>query len=270
MSDTPTVSKLKNDTGKPPVLKAKRPLYLDGPQSRSFELKFAWKVFGQILRGNRALYFVGPCITVFGSARFKEDHPYYGIAREFGKRISDMGFTVMTGGGPGIMEAANRGAFEQGGKSVGCNILLPEEQQPNKYMDIWITFDYFFLRKAMLVKYSYAFIAMPGGFGTLDELFSTLTLIQTKSITQFPVVLFGKSFYQPLVDMIRKMVAEETILSSDLDLLLITDDVNEAMDHISTYIASNYNLMKKRRRFWWLFENKYPVKPKAQSLKPKA
>ena len=108
-----------------PIISPKKPLYLDGPQSRSFELKFAWKVFTQILTGNRALYFIGPCITVFGSARFKEDHPYYGIAREFGKRIAAIGFTVMTGGGPGIMEAANRGAFEQGGKSVGCNIHLP-------------------------------------------------------------------------------------------------------------------------------------------------
>ena len=168
----------------------------------------------QILAANRALYFIGPCITVFGSARFKEGHPDYATAREFGKRIADMGFTVMTGGGPGIMEAANRGAFEQGGKSVGCNIRLPMEQQPNKYMQKWITFDYFFIRKAMLLKYSYAFIVMPGGFGTLDELFNTLTLIQTKSITQFPVVLFGKEYYQPLIEMIQKMQEEETILSA--------------------------------------------------------
>ena len=155
-----------------------------------------------------------------------------------------MGFTVMTGGGPGIMEAANRGAFEHGGKSVGCNIHLPMEQQPNKYMQKWITFDYFFLRKAMLLKYSYAFIVMPGGFGTMDELFNTLTLIQTKSFTQFPVVLFGKSYYQSLVEMIRKMVNEETILNEDLDLLLVTDDIDEAMNHINTYISDNYNLIK--------------------------
>ena len=258
MSDDSSVTHTKKESGTPPAIKAKRPLYLEGPQSRSFELRFAWKVFSQILSGNRALYFVGPCITIFGSARFKEDHPYYGIAREFGKRIAEMGFTVMTGGGPGIMEAANRGAFEHGGKSVGCNILLPEEQQPNKYMHTWITFDYFFLRKAMLLKYSFAFIVMPGGFGTLDELFNTLTLIQTKSITQFPVVLFGKSFYQPLIEMIRKMVDEETILSADLDLLLVTDDVEEAMNHINTYIASNYDLMKRRKPFWWLFEKKFP------------
>jgi uncharacterized protein (TIGR00730 family) len=241
-----------------PVIKPKRPIYLEGPHSRSYELRFAWKVFIQILAANRALYFIGPCITVFGSARFRENHPYYGIAREFGKRISDMGFTVMTGGGPGIMEAANRGAFEQGGRSVGCNIRLPTEQLPNKFMQKWITFDYFFLRKAMLLKYSYAFIVMPGGFGTLDELFNTLTQIQTKSITQFPVVLFGKEYYKNLLGMIQKMQDEGTIIAQDLELLLVTDDVNEAMSHISSYISVNYDVMKKRRRFWWLFEKKFP------------
>jgi hypothetical protein len=254
MSDHTPVSNTKNADGNIPPVKAKRPLYLDGPQSRSFELRFAWKVFRQILAGNRALYFVGPCITVFGSARFAEDHLYYRIAREFGKRIAAIGFTVMTGGGPGIMEAANRGSFETGGKSVGCNIRLPEEQQPNKYMHKWITFDYFFLRKAMLLKYSYAFIVMPGGFGTMDELFNTLTLIQTNSLTQFPVVLFGKEYYQPLLEMIQKMVKEGTILTGDLDLLLVTDDIDEAMNHISSYISGNYILHKKRKRFWWLFE----------------
>jgi uncharacterized protein (TIGR00730 family) len=259
MSVDSSMSNNKNISNNPPAIKAKRPLYLDGPQSRGYELAFAWKVFRQILAGNRALYFVGPCITVFGSARFREDHPYYGIAREFGKRIAGMGFTVMTGGGPGIMEAANRGAFEHGGKSVGCNIHLPMEQMPNPYMQKWITFDYFFLRKAMLLKYSYAFIVMPGGFGTMDELFNTLTLIQTKSLTRFPVVLFGKSYYQSMVDMFRKMVSEETILTSDLDLLLVTDDMDEAMNHINLYISDNYDLMKKRKRFWWLFEKKFPL-----------
>lgn len=242
-----------------PVIKAKRPIYLDGPRSRLYELKFAWKVFTQILMANRELYFIGPCITVFGSARFSEDHPFYRIARDFGKRIADMDFTVMTGGGPGIMEAANRGAYESGGKSVGCNIRLPMEQKPNPYMHKWITFDYFFLRKAMLLKYSYAFIVMPGGFGTLDELFNTLTLIQTKSITQFPVVLFGKEYYKNLMEMIQRMLEEGTIQAKDLELLLVTDDPEEAMNHITTYISTNYELMKKRRRFWWLFEKKFPV-----------
>ncbi len=244
----------------PPVIQSKKPLYLEGPQSRGSELVFAWKVFHQILMANRALYFAGPCITVFGSARFKADHPYYRAAREFGKRIAEMGFSTMTGGGPGIMEAANRGAFENGGKSLGCNIRLPHEQQPNPYMQKSITFDYFFLRKAMLLKYSYAFIVMPGGFGTMDELFNTLTLIQTKSITQFPIVLFGKSYYEPLLEMFNKMVLEETILKTDLDLVLVTDDINEAMKHINSYITSNYDLLKKRRRFWWLLEKKFPMR----------
>jgi uncharacterized protein (TIGR00730 family) len=254
MPDPSSVSNSKDAAGKIPPIEPKTPLYLEGPQSRSFELRFAWKVFCQILAGNRALYFAGPCITVFGSARFQETHPYYAVAREFGKRIAAMDFTVMTGGGPGIMEAANRGAFEKGGRSVGCNIHLPQEQQPNKYMQKWVTFDYFFLRKAMLLKYSYAFIVMPGGFGTMDELFNTLTLIQTKSITQFPVVLYGKAYYEPLMDMISKMVDEETIFSSDLDLLLVTDDIDEAMNHIRTYISGNYDIVKRRKRFWWLFE----------------
>ncbi len=266
-----SITQTKNSSGQAPVISAKRPLYLDGPQSRSFELSFAWKVFRQILAGNRGLYFVGPCITVFGSARFNETHRYYGDAREFGRRIAGMGFTTMTGGGPGIMEAANRGAFESGGKSVGCNIHLPMEQKPNPYMQQWITFDYFFLRKAMLLKYSYAFIVMPGGFGTLDEMFNTLTLIQTRSLTQFPVVLFGKEYYQPLMEMIQKMIVEETIRKEDLNLLLVTDDIDEAMNHINNYIENNYELLKKRKRFWWLFEKKFPSKPKAVlSLKPKA
>jgi uncharacterized protein (TIGR00730 family) len=125
------------------------------------------------VRGFRALHFVGPCVTVFGSARFKEDHAYYGLGREIGRELARAGFTVMTGGGPGIMEAANRGAREAGGLSIGCNIELPAEQKPNPYLDRWITFRHFLVRKVMLVKYSYAFVALPGGFGTLDEIFET-------------------------------------------------------------------------------------------------
>jgi uncharacterized protein (TIGR00730 family) len=260
MASSSAFVQTKDQSNQPATISPKRPLYLDGPQSRSFELRFAWKVFAQIIAGNRAFYFMGPCITVFGSARFKEHNHYYEIAREFGKRIAGIGFTTMTGGGPGIMEAANRGAFEHGGKSVGCNIHLPMEQKPNSYMQKWITFDYFFLRKAMLLKYSYAFIVMPGGFGTLDEMFNTLTLIQTKSLTQFPVVLFGKKYYRPLITMIEEMIKEETIEKEDLDLLLITDEVDEAMNHINSYLSSNYDLKKKRKRFWWLFESKFPTK----------
>src|SRR5688572_10618104 len=151
-----------------PIIPSKEHVYLDGPKSRSYELGFALRVFRQFIKGLRALHFVGPCITVFGSARFKEDHKYYEAAREFGKRIALMGFTTMTGGGPGIMEAANRGAFENAGVSIGCNIQLPFEQIPNKYLTTSITFEHFFVRKVLLTKYSYAFIIMPGGFGTMD------------------------------------------------------------------------------------------------------
>src|SRR5215471_6327067 len=181
----------------------KQQKFLEGPRSRSSEFNSAFKIFSEFIKGFRTLHFVGPCVTVFGSARFKEDHPYYNAAKEFGKKISELGLTVMTGGGPGIMEAANRGAFENGGMSVGCNIKLPFEQKANKYLHKCITFDYFFVRKTLLIKYSYAFICMPGGFGTMDEFFETLTLIQTKTITQFPIILFGKEFYKELADLDR-------------------------------------------------------------------
>jgi uncharacterized protein (TIGR00725 family) len=155
----------------PPIIPSKEHVYLEGPKSRGFELGFAFHVFRQFIKGFRTLHFIGPCITVFGSARYKEDNIYYTKAREFGKRIAQIGFTTMTGGGPGIMEAANRGAFETGGISVGCNIQLPFEQMANKYLHKSITFDYFFVRKVLLMKYSYAFIILPGGFGTMDEFF---------------------------------------------------------------------------------------------------
>lgn len=237
------------------IIPAKESVYLDGPKPRINEFFFAWDIFKQFIKGFRTLHFVGPCITVFGSARFKEDHPYYTAAREFGKRIAEMGFTTMTGGGPGTMEAANRGAFENEGVSVGCNIKLSMEQYPNPYMTKWITFDYFFIRKTLLIKYSYAFIILPGGFGTMDEFFETLTLTQTKSITDFPIVLFGKEFYQPLMDLIDSMVAKGTVSPEDKKLVLLTDDINEAMQHILNYISKNYKI-KPRRRLWWLLEKR--------------
>jgi uncharacterized protein (TIGR00730 family) len=237
------------------IVPPKTHVFLEGPKSRSYELGFALKIFSQFIKGFRTLHFVGPCITVFGSARFKEDHPYYAVAREFGKRISDLGLTVMTGGGPGIMEAANRGAFENGGMSVGCNIRLPFEQKANKYMNTWLTFDHFFVRKVMMVKYSYAFIIMPGGFGTMDEFFETLTLVQTKIITQFPIVLYGKSYYKELWEYLEYMAQQGTINREDLSLVLLTDDVDDAVSHIRTYIKTNYKL-KPRKRKWWLFEKR--------------
>lgn len=245
-------------TAKPkaePIIPPKEHVYLDGPKSRGYELSFAWRVFKQFIKGFRTLHFVGPCITVFGSARFKEDHPFYDQAREFGKRIAALGFTTMTGGGPGIMEAANRGAFEAGGMSVGCNIQLPFEQKGNPYMQKSITFEHFFVRKVLLVKYSYAFIIMPGGFGTMDEFFETITLVQTKTITQFPIVLFGKEYYQPLLENIEWMAQQGTISREDMNLVLVTDNIDEAMEHIRHYISTNYKV-KPRKRFRWLLERR--------------
>jgi uncharacterized protein (TIGR00730 family) len=238
-----------------PIIPPKKHVYLDGPKSRGYELTFAWKVFWQFLKGFRSLHFLGPCITVFGSARFTVDHPFYSVARHFGKRIAQLGFTTMTGGGPGIMEAANRGAFENNGVSVGCNIQLPFEQHPNPYVHRSITFEHFFVRKVLLVKYSYAFIIMPGGFGTMDEFFETLTLIQTKTITQFPVVLYGKEYYKDLWDYILYMKSKGMISEDDLNLVLVTDDVDEAMRHIHTYISKNYTI-KPRKKLWWLLEKR--------------
>ncbi len=237
------------------IIPPKEHVYLDGPKNRSYELGFAWKVFKEFMKGFRTLHFVGPCITVFGSARFKENDFFYEKAKEFGKRIAGIGFTTMTGGGPGIMEAANRGAFENGGISVGCNIQLPFEQKANPYVHVSITFEHFFIRKTMLAKYSYAFIIMPGGFGTMDEFFETITLIQTKTVTQFPIVLFGKDYYKDLMQMIEGMAKHGTIAKEDMKLVLFTDDINEAMNHIRTYITANYKL-RPRKRFWWLFEKR--------------
>lgn len=237
------------------LIPPKSHVYLDGPKSRGFEFTFAFRVFWQFIRGFRKLHFIGPCITVFGSARFKEAHQFYIDAREFGKRISQLGFVTMTGGGPGIMEAANRGAYENGGISVGCNVQLPFEQHPNPYMNKWITFEHFFVRKVLLVKYSYAFIIMPGGFGTMDEFFETLTLIQTKTITQFPIVLFGKAYYKELWDVLEHMAANGSIAKEDMSLVLLTDDVGEAMTHIRTYISKNYTV-KPRKRSLWLMERR--------------
>ncbi len=228
--------------------------FLEGPKSRSYELSFAFRVLFQFIKGMRNLHFVGPCITVFGSARFKEGSPYYEKAREVGRAIAEMGFTTMTGGGPGIMEAANRGAFEAGGRSVGCNIELPFEQSPNPYMQTCITIRYFFVRKVLLLKYSYAFVVLPGGWGTMDEMFETLTLVQTGVIHNFPVVLMGKDYYQPLMDYLHFMAAQKTISESDLKYVKLTDDITEATDHIRAYILDNYKIKRRNRPIWWLFE----------------
>ena len=176
-----------------------------------------------------------------------EDDSHYQLARQVGVAASHMGFAVMTGGGPGIMEAANRGAKEAGGCSIGCNIELPHEQMPNPYLDVSIDFNYFFVRKMMLVKYSYAFVVMPGGFGTVDELFEALTLIQTGKVQDFPVVLMGREFWGSLLEQIDHMSETGMISPGDLDLLLITDDVEEAMDHIKQHSVERFRLYHRLR-----------------------
>jgi len=237
------------------IIPPKEQVYLEGPKSRSYELGFAVKVFVQFIKAMRTLHFTGPCITVFGSARFKEDNAWYRQAMEFGKRISQLGFTTMTGGGPGIMEAANRGAFENGGQSVGCNIQLPFEQKENPYVQISFTFQHFFVRKTLMIKYSYAFIIMPGGVGTMDEFFETLTLVQTKTITEFPIILFGKEYYKELWDYMQYMADKGTINKDDLKLVLLTDSIDDAMQHIQTYVTRNYTV-RERKKLWWLFEKR--------------
>src|SRR5260370_11065057 len=166
-------------------------LMLQGPRSRTSEFVQLLRVTRDFLRGFRALHFVGPCVTMFGSARTREGDPHYQLARQMGAAIARLGFTVMTGGGPGIMEAANRGAKDAGGRSVGCNIALPSEQKPNAYLDRSVTMHYFFVRKTLLVKYSYAFVVMPGGAGTVDEFFEALTLIPPGKIENFPLLIMG-------------------------------------------------------------------------------
>jgi uncharacterized protein (TIGR00730 family) len=207
--------------------------FLSGPRTRVEELARAWRVFSELLKGFRALHFTGPCVTVFGSARFGADHRYYEMARAVGRALAEAGFTVMTGGGPGVMEAANRGAKEAGGYSVGCNIKLPMEQKPNPYLDKFVEFHYFFVRKLMLVKYSVAFVVLPGGFGTMDELFEVGTLIQTGKVGKFPVVVMGRDYYAKLGEFVREtMVEEATIDPVDLQLFHATDDPLEAVERI--------------------------------------
>ncbi len=219
--------------------------FLEGPKSRWIDFKFAFKVFQEFIKGFRTLHFVGPCVTVFGSARFTEENKYYQDARKLGAGLAELGFTILTGGGPGIMEAANRGAKDVGGKSVGCNIVLPFEQKPNPYLDKWMDFNYFFVRKTLLIKYSYAFVICPGGFGTLDEFFEALTLIQTGKIEKFPVVIFDDGFHSNIIDHIKTMVEMKTISPEDESLFLITNDPTEAIKYIRNKTEIGFGLKYK-------------------------
>jgi uncharacterized protein (TIGR00730 family) len=221
---------------------------LAGPHARLRELWLVLRAVRDFIAGFRALHFSGPCITVFGSARYDHTHPYYAIARDVGRAIAQLGFTVMTGGGPGLMEAANRGAREVGGRSVGCNIELPFEQVPNPHLDRSITCRYFFVRKVLLFKYSCAFVALPGGFGTLDELFEALTLIQNRKVADFPVVLLGVSYWKPLMGLMERLAAEGAIDRSDLDLLLVTDDIAAGLAHIQRHVTERFGLTSRHQR----------------------
>jgi uncharacterized protein (TIGR00730 family) len=214
-----------------------RMLFTWSPQERERAAAFThsdpWRVLrimGEFIEGFDELAGIGPAVTVFGSARIGEDDPSYAAAIEVGSTLARAGFAVITGGGPGIMEAANRGATEAGGLSIGCNIELPMEQGVNAYVTLPLNFRYFFVRKTMFVKYAEGFIIFPGGYGTLDELFEALTLIQTGKVGTFPVVLFGRSYWQGLIDWIKGAVlADEKITAEDLDLMRLTDDPDEAV-----------------------------------------
>jgi hypothetical protein len=231
-------------------------LFLEGPHGRGFELIRALRIFRELIHGFRSLHFVGPCITVFGSARFSDTHPYYDLTRQLGAEIARAKFTVMTGGGPGLMEAANRGAKDANGVSIGCNIVLPREQKPNGYLDKWVQFHYFFVRKLMLVKYSYGFVAAPGGFGTLDELFEVATLIQTGKIEGFPVVLLGSEYWGPLIQFLREsLLSNQAISAMDLEKIFVTDSPSEAISFIQRGLTGEFGLRyvpKRPRRL--LFE----------------
>jgi uncharacterized protein (TIGR00730 family) len=247
MSDERLRTSVKSEWGKQTDPNEHEKIFLEGAHSRTFEFLHAFFVFFEMIKGFRKLHFIGPCITVFGSARFDQDHPYYSLARETGAELAKHGFGIMTGGGPGIMEAANRGGKENGAYSIGCNIILPREQKPNPYLDLWLEFRYFMVRKFMLAKYSYGFIALPGGFGTLDEIFEVLTLIQTKKMKNFPVVLIGQDFWAPLRDLIEKrLVATHTIDPDDTKYLFFTDSPLEAAEFVQGVALKQFNLRFKK------------------------
>ncbi len=233
--------------------------FLEGARTRIQNLKYTLGVVAQFVKGFRALHFLGPTVTVFGSARFDEHHEYYKLARAVSAKLAKKGFTIMTGGGPGIMEAANRGAKDAGGLSVGCNIVLPFEQHGNPYLDRFVNIEYFFVRKELLRKYSFAFVVLPGGFGTLDEFFETVTLVQTGKIERFPIVIMGTDFHKDVKEHIETMRLNLTISEADLDLILFSDDVEEVINHISKFAAQhNGGKLKPAAKASWLLAEKKP------------
>lgn len=219
--------------------------WLSGPRSRWRDAMTLFHVCRDFIRAFRTLHFAGPCVTIFGSARTPVGSDFYNMAVEMGAACARLGFTTMTGGGPGIMEAGNKGAYEAGGCSIGVNIELPFEQHLNPYVHRSVTMRYFFTRKTILVKYSYAFIVLPGGFGSLDEMFETLTLIQTGKLRNFPLILMGKDYWKPLMELVYHMAEEGTISPGDPDLIFVTDDVEDAAAHLQRHAVRQFGLRRK-------------------------
>jgi uncharacterized protein (TIGR00730 family) len=223
---------------------------LETPHADEFLRTDTWRVFrimGEFVQGFEDLAHIINGVAIFGSARTPPGDPEYQAAQETGALFAQAGYSVITGGGPGIMEAANRGAFEAGGMSVGCNIELPHEQKSNDYLTLSLKFKYFFVRKMMFVKYSNAFVIFPGGFGTLDELFEALTLIQTRKIHDFPVVLYGSIYWQPMLEWLRgPMLSERKIVEEDFRRLHVTDSTAEIVEIVKTYEASQQPVSHSR------------------------
>ena len=211
----------------------------DWPEIKISDSWMVFKIMSEFVDGFQKMGKIGPCVSIFGSARTKENNPYYELAEEIAYKLTQNGFGVITGGGPGIMEAANRGAKEAGGYSVGCNIELEHEQLPNRYLDRWITFRHFSVRKMMLVKYSYAFVFFPGGFGTLDEMMEAPTLIQTGKLYDFPVVLVGTDYWKPYLGFLKTLAQKHSTLDeADLDLVTLTDNPDEAVQKVTQVAQS--------------------------------
>lgn len=217
--------------------------FLQGQKPFLSDIRRLFQISLECLRGFIAFRNLGPCVTVFGSARFGQEHRYYRLAEESSRQLAKAGFTIITGGGPGLMEAANKGAKSGNGYSVGCNIKLPKEQEPNQFLDQWVEFKYFFVRKLMLAKYSYAFVVTPGGFGTLDEMFEIVTLIQTGKLKNFPVILMGADYWQPLMDFIRGTLAKNAAIGdADLELITVTDSAEKATEIIRRAATQTFGL----------------------------
>lgn len=220
--------------------------FLNPERSIADEMRDSHKAQADLWQGISAFSEIKNCVTVYGSARFREGNVYYELARAMGKELAKNNFTVMTGGGPGVMEAANRGAKEGGGVSLGCNIILPFEQAPNLYVDKMVSFEFFFTRKVILRKNSVAYVLMPGGFGTMDEIFEVLTLIQTHKLPPRPVVCLGKNYWKHLGTFIREtMIEAQTISATDLDLGFVTDDPAEAVAHIKSKLATQVSVQEE-------------------------